>query len=92
MGEKKTGKRIKMEEGFLPILCPKCGKEMLECPQTLAHDKNRQTEAVVYECSDNPRCEGLVIVTTKRVGIRKVKPTTDTISGWPPVKPKDLDH
>lgn len=89
MEKKNTGKRIKMEEGGLPIPCPRCGTEMVKCPQTTEHSKNRQTEAVVYECSDEHRCKEVVIVTKKVVNIRKAK-RTKTLSTWPNVKSKDL--
>ena len=45
MEKKKNGKKVKVEGGELPIRCPKCGSQMLECIQTKKYNKNRQTLA-----------------------------------------------
>lgn len=83
-----------MEEGPFPIKCPRCGAEMSKCPQMKKHNKERKTEAVVYECSDYHRCKTTVIVTTKIVNIREAKrpDTTSALPEWPEIRPKDLNY
>ena len=88
----KTGKREKAEEGELPVSCPKCGADMLECVQTKMFNKKKKTEAVVYECSDDHGCGEVAIVTKKIVNIRRAMRKRNTeISDWPDVKPRDLN-
>jgi len=93
MEKKKNGKKVKVEGGELPIRCPKCGSQMLECIQTKKYNKNRQTEATVYECIDDHRCGEVVIVTKKVVHIRRARRKTNVqFNDWPDVKPKDLRY